>query len=131
MDLINKYKNELEQDTKINELNLKDAQMMLPGIKHKWVSRLINHKQERNKLISLQKKAKEQIINNLMKEASITLSIPVLEKRAEKDELVKKIKKQIEEQELIILYLDKVENIFKSMTWDIKNLTEIIKLETL
>ena len=34
-------------------------------------------------------------------------------------------------EEKVIEYLEKVSDIFKSMTWDLKNMVELIKLETL
>ena len=46
-----KYSEELKEDTKVDELNLLQKQLMLPGIKHKWVARLINQKRFLNELI--------------------------------------------------------------------------------
>ena len=129
MDIINKYNIELIEDTKIDELNLKDVQMKLPAIKHKWVSRLILHKEEYNKLKHLQRAAKEKVINELKQNQNIILSLPVLEKRAEENDVIRKIKNQLEDQELIILYLDKIETVLRSMSFDIKNIIDIMKLE--
>lgn len=130
MEILDKYTKELEEDTKINMLNLRDAQMRLPAIKHKWVARLINHRMEISKTKSLIIKAKDAIIEKQINN-KIKLSRPALEKNAESHDTVIRLKKRIKEEEFVVMYLDKVEQIFKSMTFDIKNLTEILKLEQL
>ena len=38
---LEEFKKELQEDTKIDQINLLEKQMMLPAIKHKWVARLI------------------------------------------------------------------------------------------
>ena len=55
-DLFEEFKKEILEDTKIDEINLLQKQLMLPAIKHKWVARLIQQKRERNKM---EKKRKE------------------------------------------------------------------------
>ena len=55
-ELFEKYKSELDEDMKINELNLKEAQLMLPGRKHKWAFRLIQQKRDLSKLKLLKKR---------------------------------------------------------------------------
>lgn len=131
MEIIDKYSKEVEFDTKIDSLNVRDVQMHLPGIKHKWVSRWVNHKEELAKTKSLIIKAKETIIEKQMSDAKVKMSRPTLEIFAERHEIVIRLKERVKEEEFVIMYLDKVEQIFKSMTFDIKNLTEIMKLEQL
>jgi len=131
METIDKYKVELEQDTKIDVLNLRDCQMRLPAIKHKWASRLINHKIELEKTKSLIGKAKDAIINKQLSDPKVKVSRPSLEKSADNNDVVIRLKESVNEQEFVVMYLDKVEQILKSMTFDIKNVTEIMKLEQL
>ena len=54
----------------------------------------------------------------------------VAEKVAENSEIVKKINSNIQEQYLVIEYLEKVEKIMGSIGFDIRNIIEIQKLET-
>lgn len=124
-----KYTEELNQDTKLDRLNVLEVQSMLPAIKHKWVARLINHKKELDKLRSLEKKAKDKIVENLKQTSPVALTGLTFEKKAEENEIMQKIHSQIKEQELICVYLEKVEKIFQTMTYDIKNMVDIIKLE--
>jgi len=131
MEIIDKYTKELNEDCQINMLNLRDAQMRLPGVKHKWTARLINHKIEKDKVKRLIAEAKTTIIEHQMKDAKVMLSRPTLEKMAEDNATVIKFKEKMDEHEYAIMYLEKVEQILRNVTFDIKNLTEILKLEQL
>ena len=121
----------MDEDAKITMLNRRDCQMRLPVIKHKWGSRLVNHKVELSKIKMLITRAKEVIIENNIKDAKVAMSRPSLERKAETHETVIKLRNRIIDEEFTIMYLDKVEQIFKGMTFDIKNLVEIMKLEQL
>jgi len=44
VDLLERYISELSEDVCIDEFNMKDVQMKLPAIKHKWTGRLIRAK---------------------------------------------------------------------------------------
>ena len=130
-DLIEKYSEELKEDTKLNTLNLMDAQLRLPGIKHKWVSRLIHHKMELENIKKLLTEAHDKLADNYHNNAKVKLSNIAIENRIANHDVIIKLHNKINEQEYIILYLEKVEKIFQSMSFDIKNLVELIKLETL
>jgi hypothetical protein len=127
MEIIEKYRIELEKDTDVNELNLKEAQMKLPGIKHKWASRYINHKMELQKLKKMEKEAISKLIEKMSDD--VELSKIAKEKKIKSHELIIKINEKIIEQERCLEYIDSVNQIFKSMTYDIRNLVEIMKLE--
>ena len=131
MELIDKYKKEIEADVEISSLNLRDIQMRLPGIKHKWAARIINHKIERDKIESLIPIAKNTIIQKCNANSAVTLSTPTLEKHAELNETVIKLRNKLKEEGYVIMYLEKIEKILSSTTFDIKNLVEILKLEQL
>ena len=131
IELIDKYKKELDEDCKIDMLNLRDAQMRLPAIKHKWTSRLINHKIEQDKIKKLVNEAKATIIERQLADSTVAMSRPSLEKQAENHDTVIRLKEKAKEEGFIIMYLEKVEQILRSVTFDIKNLVEIMKLEQL
>tara|TARA_R100000278_G_scaffold121373_1_gene105158 strand:+ start:795 stop:1169 length:375 start_codon:yes stop_codon:yes gene_type:complete len=121
---------EMVQDTSVDNFNLLDIQMKLPAIKHKWVGRLMRHKYEVKEL----RKEKELLIRELtvklISESPVKIAEPIAEKKVSKVDSVLKIDAKIKETYLVIEYLEKVEKIFSSMTFDIKNVTEIMKLET-
>ncbi len=124
-----KYKTELTEELDLSDFNMKDVQMKLPGIKHKWVARLIDQKIELNKLKKLKAEAIETVSQKLRKENVIILSDAALSKQSEKHELVRKIIDKIEETEILIEYLERVEKVCSSTSYDIKNLIDIKRME--
>ena len=131
MDTLENFKLELDDDTKIDEINLLDKQMMLPAIKHKWVARLIYYKRTLNSLNRKKKELRESVLENFEKNGMPPgLPKSVLDKKIELSAPIVKIQEQIEDTEIIIQYLEKIETIFKTMTYDMKNIVDITKMET-
>jgi hypothetical protein len=128
--LFEKYHDEISKLTSIDEFNMKQTQLELPSHRHYWVGRLMFHKLEVSKLQKAKKKAITQIIENLQNENPVTIAYKSLLASAENHPVVHKIEEQIAENEILIEYLSKIENNFRSMSYDIKNLIEIIRLET-
>ena len=127
--LFDKYRAEITEELDLSDFNIKDVQMKLPAIKHKWVARLIQQKIELSKFKKLKHEAIEAVIQNLRKENPVLLSDMALSKQAEKNDTIQKIIIKIEECEMLIEYLEKVEKVCSSTSYDIKNLVEIKKLE--
>ena len=100
MKLLEEYISELSVDVQIDEFSMKDVQMKLPAIKHKWTGRLMRAKME------------------------------IEEKTAELHPDVKETWDQINELKLVVEFLEKTEKTLSSITFDIRNIVEIIKLET-
>ncbi len=120
------YQKEIAEDIKVDELSLKDKAMLVPTIKHKWVGRLMNHKMQLKKLNDTKKKA----VKNMISKSPIPLSKTTLEQATSNDENIIKIQESIDKLETIIEYLEKVEKLTSSLTWDCKNLIDLQKLET-
>lgn len=131
MEQLEAYIKEMDKDVEIDEFNIKETQMKLPALKHKWVGRLIRHKGELGRLQSRRDNTIKTVAKELIDTATYQVSLATAQKAAEKHENVKKIDAQIRENKLIVEFLEKSERIFNSMTFDIKNITEIMKLETL
>jgi predicted xylose isomerase-like sugar epimerase len=131
MDLFDKFQEEIKNDTQIDQMNLMDRQMMLPAIKHKWVARLIEQKRTRNSLERKKKILREEVLKKL-ESGGIPTGVPKasIKEKVEASDTIKKINEDLEDTNLLIDYLEKIEGIFRSMTFDIKNITEISKLET-
>jgi hypothetical protein len=129
MDLLNKYIEELSQDTHLDEFNLKDAQLKLPGIKHKWVGRLIRSKIDFNNLKGTRYALINTLTDKLIDQSPVTVSRPTAQKKVLSHESVTQLDMKIQELDSVILFLEKIERVLNSMTFDIKNLTEIMKLE--
>lgn len=131
MKRLEEYIKEMGEDVELDEFNIKEAQLKLPAIKHKWVGRLVRHKSE----LSTINQRRDNMITELAKEvistATYQVTLPTAMKAAEKHTRVKSIDLEIKETKLIIELLEKAEKIFSSMSFDIKNITEIMKLETM
>jgi len=125
------YINEIKEDTKVNEINLKEKSLSLPALKAKWVSRLINHK---NALSSLERR-KRSLLKNLIPKVKETLPVKlsdtVIRETAESTEEISDINKKIDQEKSVIDFLERTEKIMSSFTYDIGNITKIIQLETL
>ena len=131
MEILKRYILEISKELEINEMNLKEASMRVPARKHFWASKLINHKIELNTLI----KSKNTLVKSLMSQVEaaspITLSKINLEKTVESTDEVKKINEDIKETDSIIEYLEKVEKVYSSLTYDIKNMIQMTSMEQL
>lgn len=131
MDFFEKIKHEINSDLVLDRINLLEKQLMLPAIKHKWVSRLIDQKRHKNSLEAKKKQLKADVLKTLQ-DNGIPSNLPkaALDRKIESSDSLLKIDEQIKETEIIIEYLEKVENICRSLTYDIKNAVELEKLET-
>jgi hypothetical protein len=127
--LFDKYRAEISEELDLSDFNIKEVQLKLPSIKHKWVSRIIAQKIELSKTKKLKTEAIEAITNTLRRDNPVLLTDATLARQAEKNETVQKILVKIEELETIIEYLEKIEKVCMSTTYDIKNLVELKKLE--
>jgi len=130
MDILDKFKEEIVEDVKVDELNLLDKQMMLPSLKHKWVARLIDAKRELNRLNRKKKQLRDSVLEQFKKEG-IPPGIPKanIDKKIDSSETIMNLQEEIEEKEIVVEYLEKVETIFKNMSFDLKNIVEINKME--
>jgi len=130
MSLLQKYVQELEDDVRLDELNLKEAALTLPGKKAKWVSRLMLEKTE---LINLHKKKDKlvtAVIEEVKKESPVKLTYPSLKDAAERHTAIIELNQEIKEKESVVEFLERVDKTIHSIGFDIKNLIELIKMET-
>ena len=127
--LIEQYNEELKQDTKIDEVNVKQVAMALPAIKHKWVSRLIVAKQELMKLEKIKTQAIEAVSKKIHEQSSVAISDIAANRAAESYETCQKINDSIAEHKILIEYLEKIERLFNSTTYDVGNIVKIMQME--
>lgn len=125
------YIKEMGVDVELDEFNLKEAQLKLPALKHKWVGRLVRHKGDLSRAEARRANVIKEIAKEVIDTATYQVTLPTAEKAAAKHARVKNIDEEMVELKLIVDFLEKSERIFSSMSFDIKNITEIMKLETL
>ena len=128
---LEKYIVEMGKDVEFDEFNLKETQLKLPALKHKWVGRLVRSKYKLKDLQSDRHKRVRNLAKEMIDTATYSVTLPTAEKAAAKHKSIVELDERIKETELIIEFLEKGERIFSSMSFDIKNITEIMKLETL
>ena len=131
MEMLERYISEIEEDLKIDQFNIKEASLKSPGRKHFWVSRLINHKRNLQSLENKKLDLKKQIMDQIHDQSPVKLSTYTVDKTSDESGMIREIQVKINEEKLIIEFLEKTEKIFSSLTYDIKNIIEIMKLEQL
>lgn len=130
MDILNEFAKEIAEDTKIDQLNILEKQLRLPAIKHKWVSRLMNEKRNKINLEKKKNELKQEVIKSWGDKIPTGIPKASLNSKVESSETIKKIDEQISDSIIVIEYLEKVEKIFSSLTFDIGNAIKLITLET-
>lgn len=131
MKIIDQYKKEIETELQVDEFNIKDVSMKTPGRKHFWVCKLIQHKKNLLNLKAQRYNLKKELVKLIQQESPVKVTLPVAEKTAYTHEKMVELQHQIDDQELIIEFLEKTEKTFTSLSFDIKNIIEIMKMETL
>lgn len=128
---LEKYIDELTKDVEIDEFALKECQMKLPALKHKWVGRLVRHKKDLHKLKRDRSIILTTVIEKIRDASEVEITKPAAANLATQHKDIVEIDDKIKDIELVVELLDKCERIFSSMSFDLKNLVEIIKMETL
>ena len=98
-------------------------------MKHKWAGRYINHKRKLIKLKAKKKELRKELISKYIEESPVKINLTIAEKSVQNSNELSIIDDKISEEELILEYLEKIQNIVNSIQWDIKNLIELEKLE--
>ena len=131
MELLERYIKEIEADLKIDEFVLKEVSLRIPARKHFWVSRLINHK--RNLLILENEKAtfKKDVVKELQNKSPVKISFVTADHAAEESDKLRELSNKIAEEKLLIEFLEKTEKVMTSLSFDLKNIIDITKLEQL
>jgi hypothetical protein len=132
MEQLEKYFEEIKEDVKFDQINILEKQLSLPAIKHKWVSYLIRSKINKTNLEKKKKDLRENILNTYKENGEIPTGIPqsAIKAKIDSTKIIKQIDEDIKDLDVVIEYLEKVEKIFSSVTYDIGNATKLMVLET-
>lgn len=103
---------------------------MLPAKKAKWVSRLMIEKNNLNSLYRQKNEIISNTIKEIQKESAVKLTTPTLEKASERHPSVITINQDIKQLQTVIDFLERVEKTMQGIGYDIKNLIDLIKMET-
>ncbi len=131
METLKRYIEEINKDLQIDDFNLKTVQTKLPSRKHFWVARLMDAKINKSKLLAKKKQHKKELVSRLISESPIKITIQTAESAAENTLDIENINEKLKELDFIIEYLEKVEKIFSTIHWEIKNIVQINQMEQL
>jgi len=131
MSLLSKYIKEVEQDLVLNDFNIKETQLRLPARKHFWVARLIEAKRDLQNLNDKEKKLVKKLSLKIKEQAPVHLTDKAVSNLIDEQEEMATIKEQKRDLTNVVEYLEKVEKVIGAMGFDIKNIIELQKLETL
>jgi hypothetical protein len=131
VETLKRYIDEINKDLSIDDFNIKDAQMKLPARKHFWVARLMDAKINRSKILSAKKQHKKELVTRIINESPVKITAQTAESAAENTKDIELLNEKLKELDFIIEYLEKVEKIFSSMHWEIKNIIQINQMEQL
>lgn len=130
MELLAKYREEIAKELQVDQMNIKQVQMRLPARKHVWLGRLIDAKIKLSNLQQEKKRIKIELVQQVKKESPVTLTTSATDAAVESSTKMQQFNTKIAEVEFIIEYLEKVEKIMGSMHWEIKNIIQILELES-
>jgi hypothetical protein len=128
-DTLQKYIQEISEELKVDAFNIKSVQMRMASRKHFWVARLVNTKIELNRLKAKRKATKHTMVQQIIDNAPIKMSITGAQIAADNTPVMLKLTEDMEEKEIIVEYLEKVEKIMSSMHWEIKNIVDLQQME--
>lgn len=131
MSLLDQYIEELKQDTHVDQMNVKNVQLSLPALKHKWSGKLVRHKQEILHLKRQKEQKQKELAEAIQAKAPVKMQPYQLDKTVNQAEQIIEINHRVEELELLIDLLERTEKTLASMTYDIGNICKLITLETM
>jgi len=103
---------------------------MLPSIKHRYATIYIQTKLAISNLFLETKRTIRSIVEEINRESAVRLSVPAAEKLAADHVAIAEIDNKIRNSEVVLEVCEKSEKILSSASFDIKNLVELIKLES-
>lgn len=125
---LDKYIKEFNEDVKVNEYNLREKSMTTSSIWAKWLSYLYHEKENLDKIAETKQKIiKKKMQENNFKDSSLRLKSE--EKLSENDENIKKLNSLSKMTQDNIDYIERALGILANFGFQIKNITEVLKLQ--
>lgn len=133
MELINnseltKYIAEFQEDIKLDLYNLRDKALMSSSIWAKWLSYLYHEKENADRISETKQKILKKKLSENTKHTDSILRLKNEEKIIESDENIKKLNKLAKITQDNIDYIERALTILSNFGFQIKNVTEICKL---
>lgn len=129
LDKLEIYQKEIADDLKINDMTLSDKTFDIPQKKHYWVAKLILEKRELLRLERSKKQLEKEVMKKLQDDMPVTLSKQSNKSALNSTQTMQNINQAIEDQKLLVEYLEKTEKIFSFITNDVRNILELKQME--
>ena len=128
VELIKRYQSQYFEFADLNDFNLEERAKRVPAEKHFWVCRLIDAKIEKDRLIKQKDVTKLQLMDKVVSESPVKLNKQIMGD-LDKAPSLEALNQKIREHDFLIEYLERLVNQITYIAQDIKNITEIKKLQ--
>ena len=119
---------ELEEDLELNEMELKDKALRAPGLKGKWIQIYYEELDYQEKLEEAKSKLRLKYLNQYGESPEQPKFM--IDRKVDENQEIKKIERALKEQQKVVRYLADVnKNIWSGFNFEIRNITELLKLE--
>lgn len=125
---LTKYIAELEKDVKLDLYNLREKALTSSSIWAKWLSYLYHEKENADRIAETKQKVLKKKLQNNTKNTDSVLRLKNEEKIIESDETLKKLNQLAKITQDNIDYIERALTILSNFGFQIKNITEICKL---
>lgn len=122
------YIKELQDDVKLNEYNLREKSMLCSSIWAKWLSYLFLEKENLARIADVKKKILAKKMQSSKNQDSV-LRLKSEEKIQENDVNMQKLSQLSKQTQDNIDYIEKALNILQNFGFQIKNTTDVLKLQ--
>lgn len=127
--VLQNYIQELEKDVKLDLANLREKSLMCSSIWAKWLSYLYQEKETAERI----QNAKSKILKSKLKDTTSKSTVSVLklkteDKISENDEKIQKLNSLAKQTADNIDYIERALTILQSFGFNIKNVTDILRL---
>ena len=122
------YIKELQDDVKLNEYNLREKSMLCSSIWAKWLSYLFLEKENLARIADVKKKLLAKKMQSSKNQDSV-LRLKSEEKIQENDVNMQKLSQLSKQTQDNIDYIEKALNILQNFGFQIKNTTDVLKLQ--
>ena len=122
------YIKELQDDVKLNEYNLREKSMLCSSIWAKWLSYLFLERENLSRIADVKKKLLAKKMQSSKNQDSV-LRLKSEEKIQENDVNMQKLSQLSKQTQDNIDYIEKALNILQNFGFQIKNTTDVLKLQ--
>lgn len=126
-ELLKNYMKQIETDLTFDTGSLEPYVQRVPLRKHFWIARLIEAKLKLKELKETKSQKEAEIIEKT--ERSMGASKATIIKIIKDTPVIKDLTSKIDELEILIEYLEKVEKVFSQTTYDLKNVIDLKRNE--